>query len=115
MRRKHRLFRKTERLICRKFVPEDKYSDIELPADEPLRFAEKPYGDYLPAVSVILAVVGAVLAVWFIQKKHWLWGLPAGVCMILSLSIYQSYIAVAASLLVLVLIQQLLKQRGNLQ
>ncbi len=47
-------------------IPEDKYSDIELPADEPLRFAEKPYGDYLPAVSVILAVVGAVLAVWFV-------------------------------------------------
>ena len=47
-------------------VPEDKYSDIELPADEPLRFAEKPYGDCLPAVSVILAVVGAVLAVWFV-------------------------------------------------
>lgn len=68
------------------------------------------FGYMFTSSSYAVSFLLAVLAVWFIQKKHWLWGLPAGVCMVLSLSIYQSYIAVAASLLILVLIQQLLKQ-----
>lgn len=57
------------------------------------------------AVSFLLAV----LAVWLLQKPSKWYALPALVCMVLSLSIYQSYIAVAASLLVLVLIRQLLQ------
>ena len=68
------------------------------------------FGYMFTSSSYAVSFLLAVLAVWFIQKKHWLWGLPAGVCMVLSLSIYQSYIAVAASLLVLVLIRQLLKE-----
>lgn len=58
------------------------------------------------AVSFLLAV----LAVWFIQKEKKVYALPAMACMILSLSIYQSYVAIAASLLVLILIRQLLHE-----
>lgn len=68
------------------------------------------FGYMFTSSSYAVSFLLAVLAVWFIQKEHWLWGLPAGICMVLSLSIYQSYIAVAASLLVLVLIRQLLKE-----
>ena len=62
-------------------------------------FTSSSYG-----VSFLLAV----LAVWLLQtecRSNALWALMA---MIASLSIYQSYIAIAASLLVLILIQQLL-------
>ena len=58
------------------------------------------------AVSFLLAV----LAVWLLTRLDKRLVLPAFVCMIGSLSIYQSYIAVAASLLVLSLIQRLLKE-----
>ena len=58
------------------------------------------------ALSFLLAVV-AVRLVGHGQKRYLL---PAFVCMILSLSIYQSYISVAASMLVLLLIQQLLRE-----
>ena len=68
------------------------------------------FGYMFTSSSYAVSFLLASLAVWFIQKRHWLWGLPAGVCMVLSLSIYQSYIAVAASLLVLVLIRQLLRE-----
>lgn len=55
-----------------------------------------------------LSFLLSVLAVWFVcQKDRKLW-LPGLACMILSLSIYQSYIAISASMLVLVLIRQLL-------
>lgn len=57
------------------------------------------------AVSFLLAV----LAVWLIQKPGKRYILPALGCMILSLGIYQSYLSIAASLLVLMLIQQLLE------
>ena len=62
------------------------------------------------AVSFLLAV----LAVWFLirlDKRS----LPVAlVCMIGSLSIYQSYVAVTASLLVLTLIQRLMKEEDIL-
>lgn len=57
------------------------------------------------AVSFLLAVI----AVLWVQKQDKKWILPALVCMIGSLSIYQSYVAVAASLLVLILIQRLMQ------
>lgn len=57
------------------------------------------------AVSFLLAV----LAVWFLEKEPKKYFLPALVCMIASLSIYQAYIAVAASMLVLLLIRKLLQ------
>jgi len=58
------------------------------------------------AVSFLLAV----LAVWFLTKCSKRAVLPALICMIGSLSIYQSYVAITASLLVLVLIQCLLQE-----
>lgn len=57
------------------------------------------------AVSFLLAV----LSVWLIQKPGKRFVLPALGCLILSLGIYQSYISIAASLLMLVLIQKLLE------
>lgn len=68
------------------------------------------FGYMFTSSSYAVSFLLAVLAVWFICKPHWLYALPAGICMVLSLSIYQSYIAVAASLLVLVLIRQLLQE-----
>ena len=59
--------------------------------------------------SYALSFLLAVLAVWFLEKEPKRFFLPALVCMIASLSIYQSYIAVATSLLVLLLIQKLLQ------
>ena len=58
------------------------------------------------AVSFLLAVT----AVWLLSHLDKKTVLPALVCMIGSLSIYQSYIAVAASLLVILLIQQLIQE-----
>ncbi|MGM9549245.1 MAG: glucosyltransferase domain-containing protein [Faecousia sp.] len=58
------------------------------------------------AVSFLLAVS----AVWFARKPSIVWGIPALVCMVASLSIYQSYISVAAGLMVLVLIRRLLQE-----
>lgn len=56
------------------------------------------------AVSFLLAV----LAVWLLQRKSWKAWLTALVLMVFSLGIYQAYISIPASLLVLVLIQELL-------
>lgn len=58
--------------------------------------------------SFALSFLLAVLAVWFLCRKKPLFWIIALGCMVLSLSIYQSYISVAAGLLVLVLIRQLL-------
>ena len=55
--------------------------------------------------SYALSFLLAVLSVFLIRK--WIW-LPALVCLVGSISIYQSYVSVAASLLVLVLIRMLL-------
>lgn len=49
-------------------IPEDKFSDIELPADEPLNFLEKPYGEHLLTAAIILLLVATALIVWFIIK-----------------------------------------------
>lgn len=57
------------------------------------------------AVSFLLAV----LSVWLITKPKLRYGIPALMCMVLSLSIYQSYISISASMLVLCLIRQLLQ------
>ncbi len=59
------------------------------------------------AVSFLMAVA----AVWLLQKKSWPTALASLVCMIFSLGIYQAYISITASFLVLILIQDLLKDR----
>lgn len=56
------------------------------------------------ALSFLLAVV----SVWFVCRDRLVFWIPALGCMVLSLGIYQSYISMAAGLLVLVLIRQLL-------
>ena len=58
------------------------------------------------AVSFLLAAV----AVWLLVKMDKRTVFPALVCMIGSLSIYQSYVAIAAGLLVLDVLQRLLKE-----
>jgi len=55
-----------------------------------------------------LSFLLAVVAVWFISQNQPLYVIPALGCMVFSLGIYQSYIAIAAGLLVLILIRQLL-------
>lgn len=66
------------------------------------------FGYMFTSSSFALSFLMSVIAVWFLQWNL-KWGfLPALGCMVFSLSIYQSYIAVAAGLLVLVLIRQLL-------
>lgn len=67
------------------------------------------FGYMFTSSSYALSFLLAVLAVWLLQKPSKFFTLPALACMVLSLSIYQSYIAIAASLLVLVLIRQLLQ------
>lgn len=66
------------------------------------------FGYMFTSSSYGLSFLLVVLAVWFLQRPCRLNFLPAMVCLILSLSIYQSYISIAASLLVLVLIRRLL-------
>lgn len=68
------------------------------------------FGYMFTSSSYAVSFLLAVLAVWLICKPNKFWAIPALACMVLSLSIYQSYIAIAASLLVLVLIQQLLRE-----
>ena len=66
------------------------------------------FGYMFTSSSFALAIFLAVLSVKLLQgRKLWMI-LPAGACLVLSLSIYQSYISLAASLLVLVLIRKLL-------
>lgn len=62
-----------------------------------------------------LAFLLAVLAAWLIsQEKRW-YAIPAIICMVASLSIYQAYISVCSSLLVLVLIHRLLREDTSKQ
>ena len=68
------------------------------------------FGYMFTSNSYALSFLLAVLAVWFLRHGGTFGPIPALVCMVGSLSIYQSYIAVSASLLVLVLIRQLLKE-----
>lgn len=66
------------------------------------------FGYMFTSSSYAVSFFLAVLSVWLIRQDKLWYGIPALICMILSLSIYQSYISIAASMLVLVLIQQLL-------
>ena len=66
------------------------------------------FGYMFTSASFGLAFFLAVLSVTLLQKPKLVNCLAAGAAMVLSLSIYQSYISVAASLLVLVLIRMLL-------
>lgn len=66
------------------------------------------FGYMFTSSSYALSFLLAVLAVFLVCRgSRWML-LPAAGCLILSVSIYQSYISVAASLMVLVLIHQLL-------
>lgn len=66
------------------------------------------FGYMFTSCSFALSFLMAVIAVYILQRNM-KWGfVPALGCMVFSLSIYQSYIAVAAGLLVLVLIWRLL-------
>lgn len=67
------------------------------------------FGYMFTSSSYSVAFLLAVLSVWLLQHTSvWYW-VGALLCMVLSLSIYQAYVSVAASLLVLVLIRQLLR------
>ena len=66
------------------------------------------FGFMFTATSYGVSFLLACMALWFIQKDGIRWALPALVCMIGSMSIYQAYISITASLLVLLLIQKLL-------
>ena len=66
------------------------------------------FGYMFTSSSFGLSFFLAVLSVKLLQGKKIRVILPAGACLVFSLSIYQSYISVAASLLVLVLIRMLL-------
>lgn len=59
--------------------------------------------------SFALSFLLAVSAVWFGANHTWRGRSVCVVCLILSMGIYQSYISVAASLMVLLLVQELLK------
>ena len=66
------------------------------------------FGYMFTSSSYGLSYLLCVLAVWLLTRKKWL-ALPLAVgCMVASLSIYQSYVSIAASLLVLLLIRELL-------
>ena len=61
-----------------------------------------------------LSFLLAVLAVWFVCKHKRSFLILALGCMVASLSIYQSYISISASLLVIVLIRELLQEENIL-
>ncbi len=65
------------------------------------------FGYMFTSSSFALSFFLAVLSVTLLRRRSWYW-IPAGACLVLSLSIYQSYISVAAALLVLALIRDLL-------
>lgn len=69
------------------------------------------FGYMFTSSSFGLAFFLAVLSAKLLQVPKFRYLLAAGGCLVLSLSIYQSYISVAASLLVLVLIRKLLTGR----
>ena len=66
------------------------------------------FGYMFTSSSYGVAFLLAVLSVWLLQGKCVWYRLGALMCMVLSLSIYQAYVSITASLLVLVLIRQLL-------
>lgn len=66
------------------------------------------YGYMFTTTSYAVSFFLAVLAVQMAKKPGWIWAGISFCCIVLSVSIYQSYIAIIASLLVVVLIQELL-------
>lgn len=64
--------------------------------------------------SYAVAFLLAVVAVWFLQAHPGKGFLPALGCMILSLGIYQSYISIAASFLLLIVLQRLFENEDVL-
>ena len=66
------------------------------------------FGYMFTSSSYGVAFLLAVLGVWLVCKRQ-LWAVAALAAVVLSLSIYQAYIAITATLLVLVLIQDLLQ------
>lgn len=70
------------------------------------------FGYMFTSSSYGLSFLLSVLAVWLICRPSKWTVLPAICCLVASLSIYQAYISVAASLLVLVLIRMLLTVEG---
>lgn len=67
------------------------------------------FGYMFTSSSYALSFLLSVLAVWLLHRNPKRGLIPALLCMIFSLSIYQSYVSVAAGLLVLLLVQRLLK------
>ncbi len=67
------------------------------------------FGYMFTSSSFALSFLLAVLAVWLLHRDPRKGLIPALGCMVFSLSIYQSYISLAAGLLVLILIQRLLR------
>ncbi len=41
------------------------YSEVELPADEPLRVRRKPFGKFLPSAVLALVATGILFVIWF--------------------------------------------------
>lgn len=67
------------------------------------------FGYLFTSSSYGAAFLLAVGSVWLLQNRSGRYWLGAILCMVLSLSIYQSYISLTAAILVLVLIRQLLE------
>lgn len=68
------------------------------------------FGYMFTVSSFALSFLLSTVSVWLLLKKKPLFVIPALGCLIFSLSIYQSYISVAAGLLVLILIRRLLNR-----
>lgn len=66
------------------------------------------FGYMFTSCSFALAFLLAVAAAALVHENKFRYFLAAGCCMVLSLSIYQSYVSVTAALLVLVLIRRVL-------
>lgn len=71
------------------------------------------FGYMFTSCSFALSFLLAVVAVYFLTRNEKWSFVPALGCMVFSLSIYQSYIALAAGLLVLALIRRLLHGEKN--
>lgn len=67
------------------------------------------FGYMFTSSSYGVAFLLAVLTVWLLQRETFWYWLGAVICMVASLSIYQAYVSIAAGVLILVLIRQLLE------
>lgn len=66
------------------------------------------FGYMFTSSSYAVAFLLAVLAIYLIRRKNWRCAFGAICCLTLSISIYQAYICVTASLMVVLMIQMLL-------